>query len=231
MKALIGILVVIALLAAGLVVADRVAEGVASNVIAQQLTSDLRLSQSPKVDIAGFPFLTQVASGDYQRIDVSIPSVTALSVTVSDVAATVKDVRTKPFPTSAADVRSATAGSVDLSGLVPFTSLPLPSGFTAGDSGSQLHVSGTISVFGASIPVTATEDISLQGSAVTFRPTNIQAQAEGFKVNVPGSVAQQLTLSVDLSALPFHTQVSRVAVVPSGLQVAGQAQNVSLANA
>lgn len=231
MKALIGFLVVIALLAGGLVAADRVAERVASNLVAQQLTSRLRLSQSPNVDITGFPFLTQVASGHYQQMDISIPSVTALSVTVRDVTATAKDVRTKPFPTSAADVRSASAGTIDLGGLVPFSSIPLPPGFTASDSGGQLRVSGTISVFGASIPVTATQHISLHGSTVTFHPTNIEAQAEGFTVDLSGVVAQQLTASVDLSGLPFHIQVTRLAVVPSGLRVEGQAQNVSLANA
>lgn len=231
MKALIGIVVVIALLAAGLVVADRVAERVASNLIAQQLTSDLRLSQSPSVDITGFPFLTQAASGEYRQINVSMPSVTALSVTVDDLAATVKDVHAKPFPTSAADIRSASAGTVELGGLIPFASIPLPSGFTATDAGSQLHVVGRFTVFGASVPVTAVEQISLQGSTVTFHPTSIQAEADGMKFDVPSSVAQQLTASVDLAGLPFHVQVTRFAVVPSGLQVAGQARDVSLAAA
>lgn len=231
MKALIGILVVVVLVAVGLVVADRVAERTASSLIAQQLTNELHLSQSPDVDITGFPFLTQVASGHYQQIDISIPSVTALSVTVRGVDATVKDVHTKPFPSTSADLRTAGAGLVDVGGLVPFSSIPLPPGFTASDSSGLLHVSGTIAVLGASIPITATEDITLEGSTVTFRPTHVQARAGGLQLNLSGAAARQLTASVDLSGMPFHIQVSRLAVVPSGLQVAGQAQNVSLAGA
>ena len=231
MKALTGMLVVIVLLAAALAVADRVAERMASNLIAEQLTSDLHLPRTPDVDITGLPFLTQVASGHYQQIDISIPSVTALSVTVRDLDATIKDIHTKPFPTTPADLRSAGAGTVDVGWLVPFSSIPLPPGFTARDAGGQLEVTGTIPLFGASIPVTAIEDITLEGGKVTLRPTHIQAQAGGLELVVSGAVARRLSASVDLSGLPFHIEVSRLAVVPSGLQVDGGAQNVSLAGA
>lgn len=231
MKALIGLLVVLALLAAALAAADRAGEAYASNVVAQQLTSQLRLSQSPTVKIAGVPFLTQWASGNYQEIDVSIPSVTTQNVTVNDVQTTVKNVHAKPFLTSGSQLGSATAGSVDLHGLVPFSALPLPSGFTASASGSQLKVSGSVTVLGASVPVTATDTVSLHGSTVAFNPTNIQAQTGGFQVNVSGTVAKQLAVSVDVSGLPFGVQVTGIAVDPSGLLATGQAQNVSLAGA
>lgn len=231
MKALIGLLVVLALLAAALVAADRVGEAYASNLVAQQLTSRLRLSQSPKVNIAGIPFLTQWASGNYQEIDVSIASVTAQTLTVDDVQAAIKNVHTNPFVASGSQLGLATAASVDLQGLVPFSAIPLPSGFTASASGSQLKVSGSVTVFGASVPVTATDSISLHGSTVAFNPTNIQAQAGGFQVDVSGTVAKQLAVSVDVSGLPFGVQVTGVAVNPSGLLATAQGQNVSLAGA
>jgi len=229
MKALIGLLVVLVLLAGALVVADRAGESYASNLIEQHLTSQLRLSQNPKVVIAGVPFLTQWASGHYQEIDVTIPSVTAQSITVDNVRATIKDVHTKPFLTSSSDVASATAGSVDLNGLVPFSALPLPSGFTASASGSQLKVSGSVSVFGASVPVTAIESITVQGQRITFKPPSVQADAGGIHFDVSSSVAQQLSVSVDVSGLPFGVHVTGVAVGPSGLLATAQAQGVSLA--
>lgn len=231
MKGLIGLLVVLALLAGALVAADRVGESYASNLIAQQLTSQLRLSQTPKVRIAGVPFLTQWASGHYQEVDITMPSVTAQSITVSDVQATVRDVRVRPFLTNSSDVGSATAGSVDLSGVVPFSAIPLPSGFTASASGSQLRVSGSITVFGATVPVTATEKVTLQGSTVTFRPTNVQAEAGGFQLDVTGTATRRLTVSVDISGLPFGVHLTGVAVGPSGLVATAQGQNVSFAGA
>lgn len=229
MKALLGILIVIVLLVAGLVIADRVAENVASNLIAQQVSTQLHLSQRPRVNIAGFPFLTQVASGDYQEVDISIPSVSALAATVDDVAATARGVHARPFMGSAAGIRSASASRVDLSGRIPLSSIPLPPGFTATDSGSKLRVSGSVSALGLSVPVSATEQITLTGSTVNLRPTDIQAQAGGSRFDLSGAAANQLAVSVNLSGLPFHTRVTRLTVGPSGLRLAGEARNVSLA--
>ena len=231
MKALTGLVIVLLLVAGALVAADRLGESYASNLIAQHLTSELHLSQSPKVDIPDVPFLTQWASGDYREIDITIPSVTAQSVTVDDVHATVKDVHTKPFLTRGSDVGSATAGSVDLNGVVPFSAIPLPSGFTATASGSDLKVSGSISVLGNSIPVAATENVSLQGSTVVFKPTSIEAGSGGLQLDVTGALSRQLTLSVNVAGLPLGVHITGVAVGSSGLQATAQGQNVSLSGA
>ncbi len=231
MKALIGLLVVLVVIGAALVAVDRIGEGYTSNRIAQRLTNQLNLTQSPKVDIPDVPFLTQWASGHYQEIDITFPTVTAQSVTVNDVQVTVKDIHTKPFLTSGSDLVSATAGSIDLSGVVPFSALPLPSGFTASASGSQLKVSGSISVLGTSVPVTAIENVSLQGSTVVFNPTNIQAGAAGFSFDVSGAVGRQLTLSLNVSSLPLGVHMTGVTVGSSGLEAMAAGQNVPLATA
>ncbi|MGH7911227.1 MAG: LmeA family phospholipid-binding protein [Candidatus Dormibacteraceae bacterium] len=231
MKALIAILVVLVLVVAGLVVADRVAESYASSVIAQKLTSDLRLSQKPQVQIQGFPFLNQWATGDYQEIDVRIPSATAQTITVTDIDAVVKGFHANPFLTSGANLGTATASSVELTGLVAYSQVPLPSGFTAAASGSQLEVSGSISFLGVSIPVTATEQISLSGSTVAFKPTDVRAQGGGINVDVSGAVAKKLSMSFSLQGLPLGLQVTAITVGPQGLQVTAQGQNVSLAAA
>lgn len=231
MKALIALLVVIAVLVAGLLVADRVGETYAAGLISQQLTADLRLSEQPQVEVDGFPFLTQWASGHYQEIDTQLPSITADNVTVSSIDATVKDVHTKPFLSSASQFSSATAGSISLSGVVPFSALPLPSGFTAHASGSTLEVSGTMSVYGFPVPVTAAEKISLSGTTATFTPTDIRAQAAGINVNVNGSAAKQLAVSVDLKGLPFGLQVNSITAAQNGLDVTASGQNVALAGA
>lgn len=230
MKALIGVVVVVVLLGGGLFLADRAGDSYASGLIAQYLTNDLHLSKTPHVDVVGTPFLTQWASGHYQEIDISMASVTADSVTVDDVDATVKNVSTRPFLTSGSDIGSATAGSVNLEGEVPFSALPLPSGFTATASGSQLKVTGSVTFFGASVPVTAIEKISLNGSTVSFKPTQVQASADGFKVDVSGSLAQKLAVSVSVSGLPFGVQLTDIAVAPGGLAVTAAGQNVSLAS-
>lgn len=231
MKVLAGLVVVLVLLAVGLVLADRAGESYASNLIADQLTSELQLPQKPSVTVTGTPFLTQWAAGDYREIRITIPTLTTHSVTVEDVDATLQNVHTQRFLTSGSGLGSATAGSVHLSGLVPFSALHLPSGFTVSASGSQLKVSGTVSILGFAVPVSALERISLQGSTVTFTPGRVEAQVDGVDVNVPSDVAAQLHLSVDVSGLPFGVQVTSVAVNSAGLVATAQGQNVSLRSA
>ncbi len=75
-KLLIGVII----LAVLLVVADRVSVAVAENQISDRLTSAYGLAGKPGVTITGFPFLTQVVTGDYQQIDVSASQVPAAAL-------------------------------------------------------------------------------------------------------------------------------------------------------
>ena len=70
--------VVIVVLVGLLVAADRIGVVIADRTVARQaktqLTSeDVTLNGDPKVHIHGFPFLTQVLSGHYQRVDITVP--------------------------------------------------------------------------------------------------------------------------------------------------------------
>lgn len=65
-KLLILLVVVVALLA----VADRVALSAAQHDVAKRLQADSHLQTTPKVEIHGFPFLTQLIGGDYHSVDV-----------------------------------------------------------------------------------------------------------------------------------------------------------------
>src|SRR5690348_7121800 len=73
-----------AVLAVLLVAADRISAAVAENQISDRLTSAYGLPGKPGVSITGFPFLTQVAAGDYQQIDVSASQVPAGGATLHD---------------------------------------------------------------------------------------------------------------------------------------------------
>src|ERR1051326_5967185 len=75
---------VLAVLAVLLVAADRILVAVAENQISDRLTSAYGLPDKPGVSITGFPFLTQVAAGDYHQIDVSASQVPANGTTLHD---------------------------------------------------------------------------------------------------------------------------------------------------
>ena len=63
------ILVIVAVILGGLfVIADRVAVGFAEDEAAEQLKTSEGLAKTPDVSIKGFPFLTQVASGELDEV-------------------------------------------------------------------------------------------------------------------------------------------------------------------
>src|SRR5487761_1561952 len=77
----LGILVVL------LVVLDRAGLAIAEREIGSRVQSAYHLPERPGVSVRGFPFLTQVVSGQYQEIDVSIKSASAGGVRLQDIQA------------------------------------------------------------------------------------------------------------------------------------------------
>ena len=67
------LLIVLVVLAALLVVADRVGVVVAENRLAGQIQQQLVLDSKPDVSIHGIPFLTQAIRGRYKDIRVELP--------------------------------------------------------------------------------------------------------------------------------------------------------------
>src|SRR6266568_4659079 len=174
-KLLIGL----AVLAVLLVAADRISVAVAENQISDRLTSAYGLPDKPGVSIAGFPFLTQVATGDYRQIDVSASQVPAdgatlhnLNVRLSGVHATVGQVLGNGSSMVTAERAAGSAmvgfGAVDRR---------LPGGFRLRPDGKNLSVSGRLAYHGAHIPVSATVALGVSGTGISVTPV---------RVSVPG---------------------------------------------
>lgn len=72
MRALRIILIVTVILGGLFVIADRVAVGFAENKAADRIKSTEGLASTPDVSIKGFPFLTQVVSGELDDVKIGI---------------------------------------------------------------------------------------------------------------------------------------------------------------
>ncbi|MGC5564013.1 DUF2993 domain-containing protein [Streptomyces sp. FR-108] len=72
MRALRILLIVTIVLGGLFVIADRVAVGFAEDEAADRLKTNENLSTTPDVSIKGFPFLTQVAGGELDEVQVGI---------------------------------------------------------------------------------------------------------------------------------------------------------------
>lgn len=117
--------VVVVVLLALLVVADRVAAGIAENVAASQIKS-AGFPVKPKVDIEGFPFLTQLAARDFQKVDISASNVKEGPVTIASLNATGQGVHlTSSF-------NGATVDQINGTALVTFAGLSSAGGISDG---------------------------------------------------------------------------------------------------
>src|SRR5215470_4717464 len=194
-KLLIGVII----LAVLLVAADRISVAVAENQISDRLTSAYGLAGKPGVTITGFPFLSQVATGDYQQIDVSANQVSAggavlhdLNVRLTGVHATVSQVLGNGSSMVTADRAAGSAmvgfGTVDHR---------LPGGFRLHPDGKNLKVSGRLPVGAAALPSSA--------------------------------YSSQLHVVVPLSTLPLHLRLTSVHVTPDGLRIGAAARHVQFA--
>src|SRR5215831_11615452 len=223
-KLLIGIVI----LAALLVAADRISVAVAENQISDRLSSAYGLVGKPGVTITGFPFLTQVATGDYRQIDVSANQVSAdgavlhqLHVKLHGVHATVSQVLGNGSSMVTADRAAGSAmvgfGTVDHR---------LPGGFRAHPDGKNLSVSGRLTIGGARIPVSATVALGVSSSGISVTPVHVSVPGVA---TLPSAYSSQLHVMVPLSTLPLHLRLTSVHVTPDGLRIGAAARDVQFA--
>ena len=223
-KLLIGVVI----LAVLLVAADRISVAVAENQISDRLTSAYGLAGKPGVTITGFPFLTQVVTGDYQQIDVSANQVSAdgavlhhLNVRLTGVHATVSQVLGNGSSMVTADRAAGSAmvgfGTVDHR---------LPSGFQLQPDGKNLSVSGKLAVGGVRIPVAATVALGVSGSGISVTPVHVSVPGVA---TLPSAYSSQLRVVVPLSTLPLHLRLTSVHVTPDGLRIGAAARDVQFA--
>lgn len=221
-KLLIGV----AVLAVLLVAADRISVAIAENQISDRLTSAYGLPDKPGVSITGFPFLTQVAAGDYQQIDVSASQVPADGATLHDLKVRLSSVHATVGQVLGKGSSMVTADRAAGSAMVGFGTVNsrLPGGLRLHPDGKNLSVSGRLAYHGVHIPVSATVAVGVSDSGIKVSPV---------RVNVPGlpgsAYSSQLRIVIPLSTLPLHLHLTSVHVTPGGLQIAASASHVQFA--
>jgi hypothetical protein len=220
-------LVVLIVLAGLLVVADRVGAVVAGREIASRVQTAYNLPSKPSVSVRGFPFLTQLASGNYHEIDVSVPSLSANGVSVDDLTARLTGVRAPLNDLLGHNSSSVMAANVTGSGTVPFSSVRgrLPRGVQLSQEGGALRLAGTVSYLGVTIPVSADASLSATGSGIAVTPTRISVASGSSALS--SLISGQFRFVIPVTGLPLHLSINAVTVVPGGVRVSASAANVA----
>ena len=215
------LVVVLVVLAALLVVADRVTLHLAETAVAQQARQGAGLTTTPSVRVRGFPFLTQALRGRFGRIDISATDLDRGGVRVSSLKATLRDVLIPWQQALNGSATSIEVGSLQATAVVAYADLAHRSrvmGVTITPEGDALRVTGRVTVLGQTVRVSALSSVALKRGriAVTARSLRVLGQSTPGLVN---ALAGALDLLVPIGALPYDLKLTSLQVTPSGLQL------------
>jgi len=209
-----GLIVLIALIVL-LVAADFIAKAVAQGEVASQIQKQ-GFPKKPSVSIEGFPFLTQVASRDFQQIKLSSSNIPEGPVKISRVSATMTGIHlTGGFTKGVIDQLN---GSI----LITFGSLGKtlnsqigPLGSLVGDSGLKLSAAG-------SDEIKASLDLLVASGSATWkitRPNGQEVQAQLVSSSgVPSDLLGSLrSFTVKIPKLPYNVKIDSVHITPEGI--------------
>lgn len=160
----------------------------------------LRLDERPDVDLHGFPFVLQFMEGVFDRADLEVQGLPEGDLVLDRVAIEGRRVhfsRRAVFGSAgggtvrAEEAVGEVAVSDDaVSAYLEANDVPLQVTFL----GPNVRASGSFPLAGTEVEASATSTLGLEGSALVFRPEEVEV---GQTVDVPASV---LEFSVDLPA-------------------------------
>jgi LmeA-like phospholipid-binding len=223
----IRLFIVLAVLAGIGFAADRYAAHVAAGQIASAVQTDAKLARKPHVTVKGFPFLTQVVSGNYKHIDVTAtdifqqgePQGSVLKLDFAGVRITISkalhgNVGTVP-------VRSVTGTvAIPFADLLAVANIPGLTIISAAPGGSQIKVSEVVAAGPTKVTVLVTAGVTVRGGSLVLSALNVtQANGKAVPAAVRQEVLTQAVFSVKLPGLPTGVQMTGVSVTASGLLV------------
>jgi hypothetical protein len=209
-------ILVLVIIVALLVVLDFGARLAAQNIMATKIQQQ-GLSQKPDVTIDGFPFLTQVASKDFQRVNIAASNIIAGPVTITKVDATATGIRLKSYSSA-----SGTITNVSGTALISFASLGNTLAQQIGPLGALLNGAGLNLTAAGPDEVKASLDLVLTSGSATWRVTRLSGNqlhiglvgSSGLPASLLGSIQ---SLTVQIPKLPLGLTIDSVSVTPNGV--------------
>lgn len=202
----------------GLVVAaDRIGNYIAERAAAKTIQSSQHLSSRPDVDIGGFPFLTQLAAGEFGKV-----TITAHDVPVGDnghlldLAQLRVELHTVTVARDFDSVRAATASAAataDYDALSKALGVPISYASTG-----RVKATKSVTVAGRTLQASITTRPVLSGNTLIFTDTSIANLGQlGSAAGV--ALDQVFALDIPLSDVPFEVRATGLQVDAAGVQL------------
>ncbi|GGJ44856.1 LmeA family phospholipid-binding protein [Streptomyces brasiliensis] len=244
MRALRILLIVVVILGGLFVIVDRVAVHFAEGEAADKLRTTENLAATPDVSIKGFPFLTQVAGGELDDIEVGIKSYEAASgngaekIRIDDLKADMKGVEFSgdySSATAATATGTATIAYDELLKTAKSTPTQVAPGVTArvvglSDGGNgKIKVAVEATVLGAKLP----QPVYVL-STVTVVDNKVKVHADTLprfgSVDIAENRVREITdFQQAVDELPGGIKLDKVQAAQDGVEITVMGSNVKLA--
>jgi hypothetical protein len=240
--------IVFVLLAALVVVADRVIASAAEDRLAEQSARELQKAGAttaapPRVDISGFPFLTQVFAGSYDKITIATEQAQSgdikletLTLVATDVKASVSDlVNNRGTVTAGKLTGSATMTWDTVRALIELSGIPVPFDpaqlqLRVLDNNVELRV--PITILGQSVTLRATGKVSIVEGAVKLSLTDVGTDGTELAPTARALLNQfrnRLTATIRTPQMPYQLVINSAETGDAGVKVTATAADVQLA--
>jgi hypothetical protein len=245
MRALRILLIVVVVLGALFVVVDRVAVHFAENEAASKVKTDENLATTPDVSIKGFPFLTQVASGELDNVELGIKTYEAptgnttggsSTIRIDDLKADMKDVKFSSGYSSAIAATATGSASISYDQLLkaaksqptdvfPGVKAQLVSLSDGGDGKIKANMKVTVTGVGTTTyPVLST--VTVEGNTVKVHADNLPKLV----VDLADSRIRSITdFQQTITELPGGVKLDSVQAAKAGVDIKVKGSNVNLA--
>ncbi|MFF4039890.1 DUF2993 domain-containing protein [Streptomyces sp. NPDC001816] len=244
MRALRIILILVVILGGLFVIADRVAVHFAEGEAADKLRTTENLASTPDVDIKGFPFLTQVAGGSLDDVEVGIKDYEAATGTngktirIDDLQADMKGVD------FSGDYSSATAASATGTATISYDELlktakseptEVAPGITArvvglsdgGHGKIKVMVEGTVASVGLKQTVPVLSSVTVENDRVRVHADSLPKL--GAAVIAENRIRQITDFQQAIDQLPGGIKLDKVQAAKDGVEISVKGSNVRLA--
>ena len=225
------LLIVLVVLAALLVAADRVGVVVAQNRLASEIQQQLELDAKPDVSIRGIPFLTQAIRGTYKDIRMQLPDVDAGDVQDLSVNARLQGAHVSLSDALGGNVDRIPVDQISGTLLIPYDQLARASGIsglTITREGDSLRLTGSVQVLGRPVKAEAVGRVEVNDGRIAINAE--QAKVAGIPVPtaVLDEAARLLSFRVQPQNLPLNLRITAVHLTDTGLLVDAVSDDVVL---
>jgi len=225
------LLIVLVVLAALLVAADRIGVVVAQNRLASEIQQQLDLDAKPDVSIRGIPFLTQAIRGTYKDIRVQLPDVDAGDVQDLSVNARLQGAHVSLSDALGGNVDRIPVDQISGTLLIPYDQLARASGIsglTITREGDSLRLTGSVQVLGRPVKAEAVGRVEVNDGRIAINAE--QAKVAGIPVPtaVLDEAARLLSFRVQPQNLPLNLRITAVHLTDTGLLVDAVSDDVVL---